>query len=85
MRNINEISFYELIETMKTIDAMATEDIIRLVCEKCRLAGELDIQIKEINENDCVEIYQKAVELHKAIVAIWFLLNDCKPSNTTIH
>lgn len=90
MRDISEISFEEFVETLLSIEAMATENrtlfvqMLRQICQECKLAGEMLFFIGEIH-NELGKLSSLAAEHHKVIVAIWLLLNDCKRPGITIH
>lgn len=90
MRDINEISFDEFMETMDRLDIIATEDrnsfyqMLLHVFQECRLASELYYVICGVYKKEG-KFPEFAVEHHKVILAVWLLLNDFNRPNTTIH
>jgi hypothetical protein len=55
------------------------------MCEKCKLAKELLAAIEYmINGDNCLD-YKLAMEHHKVITAIWFLLNGPDKFKDSIH
>jgi len=91
MRDINQISFEEFLETMAGLDRYANECIeefipfLFFICAECRLAGEMFVYLKDLKSNNLDGHFELAMEHHMVIVAIWLLLNTPDKQKDTIH
>lgn len=90
MRDINQISFEEFLETMAGLDRYANECIeefipfLFFICAECRLAGEMFVYLKKLKSHNNSH-FELAMEHHMVIVAIWLLLNVPDKQKDTIH
>jgi hypothetical protein len=91
MRDINQISLEEFLETMAGLDMFANECIeefmpfLLSVCAECRLAGEMFGYLMKLKNNNLDSHFELAKELHLIIVTVWLLLNAPEKQKDTIH
>jgi|COG998Drversion2_1049125.scaffolds.fasta_scaffold707430_1 hypothetical protein len=90
MRDINQISLEEFLETMADLDMYANECIeefmpfLLSICAECRLAGEMFVYLKKLKSHNNSH-FELAMEHHMVIVAVWVLLYGPDKKKDTIH
>jgi hypothetical protein len=91
MRDINQISFEEFLDTMAYLDRYANECIeefiafLFFICAECQLAGEMFVYLKDLKSSNLDDHFKLVMEHHMVIVAIWLLLNVPDKQKDTIH
>jgi hypothetical protein len=91
MRDINQISLEEFLETMADLDLYANECIeefmsfLLSICAECRLAGEMFVYLKKLKSNRLDGHFELVMEHHMVIVAVWVLLYGPDKKKDTIH